>query len=114
MGHWSQTRGEASEIAAERYFEKEGYQRIARRLKTPFGEADLILRAPRHLVLVEVKSLSARSQIETRVSRGQRQRLFRIRDWLAARSQLEVRLLLACVEESGQIFLFNLGEEGLP
>ena len=48
-------KGRRAEDEAARFFEAEGYEIIARRLKTPRGEIDLVARRPGLLVCIEVK-----------------------------------------------------------
>lgn len=45
-----------AEIAARKYLENLGYEFMAQRLKTPFGELDLIMKHGSVIVFVEVKA----------------------------------------------------------
>jgi putative endonuclease len=48
--------GRAAESEAERYLRNKGYRILARNARTPSGELDLVARAGRTLVFIEVKA----------------------------------------------------------
>ena len=45
-----------SEIIARKHLETQGYEFIAQRLKTPFGELDLVMKNGAYIIFVEVKA----------------------------------------------------------
>ena len=51
--------GETGERRAERYLKKSGMKLLQRNYKTPFGEADLIMKSADEIVFVEVKTRSS-------------------------------------------------------
>ncbi|HRO66795.1 MAG TPA: YraN family protein [Pseudobdellovibrionaceae bacterium] len=111
--HWSHKKGLLSEEKVRLHLEGRGCRLIRSRFKTPYAEIDLLMRSGRGLLMVEVKSLSTRGFLETRLSRRQKERLHRAREWLAQGARDDVSLILAVVEESGKILLFNLSENDL-
>ncbi|MGE3164697.1 MAG: YraN family protein [Planctomycetota bacterium] len=60
-----------------------GYRVVARNLRTPVAEVDVVARRGRHLVLCEVKT--RRGPGDVVVSRAQRERLRRAARWLLPR-----------------------------
>ena len=77
-----QKAGQRGETWAAVWLALKGYRPIARRLKTPVGEIDLVLRRGRLLVFAEVKS-HRRGDPEA-VSATQRRRIGRAAAWLLA------------------------------
>ncbi len=64
MTAFRQRRGRQAEEYALRFLQKRGYRLIARNVRYPFGELDLVLHHPhRGLVVVEVRSLDRRTGI---------------------------------------------------
>ncbi|MBX3041308.1 MAG: YraN family protein [Bdellovibrionaceae bacterium] len=111
--HWTHEKGLVAEDKVRRHLEGQGYHLVRSRFKTPFAEIDLLMRSGNESLLVEVKSLSAKGFPETRLGRRQKQRLRHAQEWLAQKTESDVSLVLAMVEESGQILLFNLSEDDL-
>lgn len=72
---------------------------VARNLRTPLGEVDLVLERGQHLVVCEVKTRRGSWAVE--VSPGQKERLERASVWVLARYGTEDSVLsvdLVCVE----------------
>lgn len=61
-----------------------GYRIVARRLRTPVGEIDIVARRGRTLAIVEVKARQRRDGALASVSTRQRRRLQRAAQWLIA------------------------------
>jgi len=83
-------KGLAGEMKAAREYEKEGYEVLARRAKTPAGEIDLILKAPKanQIVFVEVKQRSTLEAAAYSVQPAQQQRLLKAADtWLSGKAK---------------------------
>jgi putative endonuclease len=78
--------GRRGERAARRALVRAGYRILARNLRTPGGEIDLLALDGETLVLVEVKS-TARAGFHPadRVDRAKRRRLCAAKAWLARR-----------------------------
>jgi putative endonuclease len=100
-------RGLACELEVSRFFEKSGYKLLAHRLKTPFGEIDLVMISPeKTLKLLEVKSARNEEFISNRVGRIQKQRLSRIHAYFLARYS-DVELNLAMVNGQNKVQVFD-------
>jgi putative endonuclease len=71
------------ERAAEDFLRRAGLRAVVRRYRTPVGELDLVMRAGRTLVFVEVKTQSndAWSDPALRVNVGKQRRLLRAVKW---------------------------------
>lgn len=106
-------RGQKAEDWVQRAFEKQGYRLIRKRWRTPLAEIDLFMAGGSGYLMVEVKTLSRRGFVESRVSVEQRRRLMRAREFLQDRCRAEVRLVFAFVEDDGKILLFNPLESDL-
>lgn len=64
MTSFRQKRGQKGEHYALQYLQKKGYRLVARNVRYPFGELDLVCIHPRRgLVIVEVRSLDRRTKI---------------------------------------------------
>ena len=72
-GAWAS--GAAAEEAVARHYEARGCAVAARRWRSPFGEADLILRDGATVVVVEVKKARSLDEAAHRLSRRQMDRL---------------------------------------
>jgi putative endonuclease len=82
-------RGRTAETLCVIYLALRGYRILARRLRTPVGEIDIVARRRGTLAIVEVKARSDRRRALESISRRQRQRLYRAALWLiAGRSDL--------------------------
>lgn len=80
----SQRRGQRAELAAAAYLIAKGHRILARRLKTPVGEIDIIAVKGRRLAFVEVKQRAAIADCEAAITPRLRQRVRRAADlWLA-------------------------------
>lgn len=85
-------RGEA---AAARHLRRQGCRILARNLRTPYAEVDVLAREGHILVLLEVKT-TARSGYRPRVRHAQVQRLARAARWLAGRPALRTSTGAPC------------------
>ena len=98
----AERRGRGAEAAAAWLLRLKGYRILARDLRTPVGEVDLIARRGRVLALIEVKTRATREQAAAAISPRQRQRIARAGEAFLARrpdlAELDLRfdaLLLA-------------------
>jgi len=89
--------GASGERIAARYLRKRGYRVLARNLRVPAGEADLICAAPdrRTIVLVEVKTRSSADAAfpEANVNRSKQRQITRVARAYVAAKQVEERPL---------------------
>ena len=77
-------RGRLSELAAAAFLMAKGYRILARRLKTPVGEIDLIARRGRRVAFIEVKLRANLEEAEASITSRQRTRVHHAADlWLA-------------------------------
>ncbi|MSU89558.1 YraN family protein [Rhodobacteraceae bacterium 2CG4] len=67
--------GLAAEDAAARLYQAEGGQELARRVRTPAGEIDLIVRLGEDIVFVEVKARRSHGAAAAAVSARQQERI---------------------------------------
>ena len=81
----AERRGRLAELAAVLLLTLKGYRVLARRVRTPVGEIDLIARRGRVLAFVEVKARSAEDAAAEAVTPGQRRRIARAAAWWLAR-----------------------------
>lgn len=68
-------RGLAAEDRVAQLFQEEGCDILARRQRTPFGEIDLIVADPDHLVFVEIKARRHLTEAAQSLSPRQAQRI---------------------------------------
>ena len=80
----AERRGRWAESFAFLYLLAKGYRPVARRLKTPVGELDLVMRRGETLVVVEVKARPSLDLAAGAISPRQWQRLTRAVEWLTA------------------------------
>ena len=81
----AERRGRGAEAAAAWLLRLKGYRILARDLRTPVGEIDLIARRGRVLALIEVKTRATRDQAAAAISPRQRQRIARAGEAFLAR-----------------------------
>jgi len=82
----AERRGRFAELAALVLLCAKGYRPVARRVRTPHGEIDLVVRRGETLVFVEVKARASLQAAAEAVSPRQRARIARGAGWwLAAR-----------------------------
>lgn len=92
---------EAEGLVAD-YFLKKKFELLARRLRTPYAEVDLVFRGPiGELLLVEVKSQPNSDFLA--ISSGQIERLRRAMLWFMQKNLGEVRCAIALVGRRGDI-----------
>ena len=100
----SQIRGLEAERAILEYYEKRNYLCLAKRLKTPFSEIDLLFWTPDgDLLMVEVKSSNSLSFRSQRITWKQKRRLQNSMTFLNARFDCLVLIHWAFVTQSGRI-----------
>ncbi len=80
-----------------------GSELIAHRLRSPFGEIDLVFKAQGRIQLVEVKSLGPRAIIDGRIGRRQRYRLTNCLSWAQGKWRMPTHMHLALVNNRGII-----------
>ena len=84
--------GRAGERHAARYLRRQGCRILARNLRTPVGEVDLLAQEGAWLIVVEVKAgrFADPDTLEARIDRSQRRRLLAAVQWVDrhARSDL--------------------------
>ncbi|MDJ0949954.1 MAG: YraN family protein [Alphaproteobacteria bacterium] len=87
--------GRWSEMACAVMLRLKGYRILARRLRTPVGEIDILARRGRVLAVVEVKARPNRRDARFAIGDRQRRRIVSAADWfLASRpdcADLEIR-----------------------
>lgn len=85
----AETRGRRSEAFAALWLQLKGYRVLARRVRLPVGEIDLIARRGNLVAFVEVKARKTRLEGETAVPRASWQRISRAAEsWMASRAAL--------------------------
>ena len=104
--------GRAGERLTEKRYKKAGYEILARNLKTPFGEADLVAKKGDTVAFVEVKMRSSESFGAPRdaVTRAKQARYGKIALWYAQRARLEncfIRFDVAEVRDGAVSILEN-------
>lgn len=77
-------RGRRAELIALLSLMVRGYRPVARNLKTPVGEIDLIMRRGRVLAVVEVKTRGSYADAAEAISPQQQARIRRATEWLLA------------------------------
>ena len=81
----AERRGRLAEMAAVVLLTLKGYRVLARRVRTPVGEIDMIARRGCVLAFVEVKARGAQDAAAEAVTLGQRRRIARAAAWWLAR-----------------------------
>ena len=81
----AERRGRGAEAMAAWLLRLKGYRILARDLRTPVGEVDLIARRGRVLALIEVKTRATRAEAAAAISPRQRQRIARAGEAFLAR-----------------------------
>ncbi|EKE10298.1 MAG: hypothetical protein ACD_16C00056G0017 [uncultured bacterium] len=72
---WAYLKGQWGEKIAARYLQLKGYSLLESRLKTPFGEIDLIMRKGSFIVAVEVKTRATYEEAAFSLSSFQMRRI---------------------------------------
>jgi putative endonuclease len=78
-------RGRFSELLAAAALIAKGYRILGRRVKTPFGEIDLIALRGRRIAFVEVKRRTTRLEAEAAIARRQAGRIARAAEFWISR-----------------------------
>ena len=73
--HAAERRGHKSEALAAFWLQLHGWRILARRLRTPAGEIDLVARRGRTVAFVEVKARATLAQTETALDRNRLRRV---------------------------------------
>jgi len=81
----AERRGRRAEAVAALWLRLKGYRVVDRRVRTPVGEIDLVLRRGRLVVFAEVKRRGAIADGLTAVGPAQRRRIGRAAQWWLAR-----------------------------
>ncbi len=82
--------GQWAEYIAAAYLISKGHRILARRLKTPVGEIDLIAIRGRRVAFIEVKRRPSQADCEAAITPRLRQRVHRAADlWLAKRPRYQ-------------------------
>ena len=81
----SQGRGRRGELLAAWFLRFKGYRILARDLRCPVGEIDLVARRGRTLAIVEVKARPDATAAAEAISPRQRQRILAALGWFLAR-----------------------------
>ncbi|MAU41350.1 MAG: hypothetical protein CMF31_06985 [Kordiimonas sp.] len=84
----AEQQGRRAETVALWYLRAKGYRCLARRLRTPFGELDLVMRHRGGLVFVEVKQRETVAVAIEALGTRQHQRLRRAASWYVAQQNL--------------------------
>ena len=85
----AESRGRRSEAIAALWLQLKGYRILARRVRLPVGEVDLIARRGNLVAFVEVKARKTRLEGETAVTPSSWRRISRAAEsWMAARPKL--------------------------
>lgn len=84
-GTAAERRGRWAEYAAMFYLLATGHALLGRRLRTPYGEVDILARRGDSLIVVEVKLRHSAEAAGAALSAAQQQRLMRAASHLAAR-----------------------------
>lgn len=88
------------------YLSQRGYDILSQRLKTPFGEVDILVASPKgFLVLIEVKTLRRWDWLENRIHWKQRARLRNCRSYIEDQWNQKAILYLALVNKDQIQFL---------
>jgi putative endonuclease len=99
--------GFGAEEAVARLYERRGYVVAARRWRSPWGEADLIVRSGATVVVVEVKKARSLDEAALRLSRRQMDRLCAAAQAFCAGEPkgtlTELRFDLALVDGMGRV-----------
>ncbi|MGE0847601.1 MAG: YraN family protein, partial [Flavobacteriaceae bacterium] len=82
----AEKRGRSAEIAALLLLAAKGWLPLARRVKTPVGEIDLVVRRARTLAFVEVMRRANAADALASVTHRQRARILRAAEWWLARN----------------------------
>jgi putative endonuclease len=85
----SRETGVLGEKLGEEYLKKAGYKIIARNVRSPFGEIDIVAEHQKTLVFIEIKA--RRNQIfglpEEAVGQNKKERLRRLGEWYLAQNR---------------------------
>src|SRR3989338_7538447 len=99
--------GETGEHIGEHYLKVQGYQIVARNVRSPFGEIDLVAKHQKTLVFVEVKTRRSFDfgLPEEAVTKRKKARLGRLASWYLTSysiSESEVRFDVLAVQLGGE------------
>jgi len=85
----AETRGRRGETLAALYLMAKGWRVLGRRLKTPRGEVDLVVRRGRKIAFVEVKWRARATDLDTAIDAWRLRRVAAAAEVLAARYMRE-------------------------
>lgn len=89
------------------HLEQQGLNLIERHYKTPFGEIDLLMQHPLGLFMIEVKTISHFEMLERIKRSGQFERLKRAYLYLSNKYDEPIYTLLAVIESSQKLYIFE-------
>lgn len=90
------------------FYLREGYRLLHQRLKTPYAEIDLVFKSSSgHVILVEVKAVTAKIFYGARLSLKQRQRLRRAFEWYCYKTQSPIEFHLVFVDQKEKIQIYK-------
>ena len=99
--------GETGEHIGEHYLKGQGYQIVARNVRSPLGEIDLVAKHQKTLVFVEVKTRRSADfgLPEESITKRKKARLGRLASWYLSQhsiSESEVRFDVLAVQLGGE------------
>ena len=102
----NQSTGKVGERLSEAYLKKQGYEIVARNVRSPFGEIDLVAKHKKTLVFVEVKTRRGTDfgLPEEAVTKRKKVRLGRLASWYLTQcpgSDLPVRFDVLAIQLEG-------------
>lgn len=77
----SYKKGVDTEMQILKYFFSRGYECLHQRLRTPFGELDLVLSKDAEILFVEVKYRKSMGEAQIALRQTQKKRIFRSAEW---------------------------------
>jgi putative endonuclease len=81
----AERRGRIGEAVAALYLQLQGWRIVARRVRTPLGEVDLIARRARTTLFVEVKTRATRAELDFAIDQHRLSRVASAASLLASR-----------------------------
>ena len=106
--YWAHERGLQSEKYVIQFYQDQGFELLAQRVKTPFAEVDLLFRTPdQNVLMVEVKTANIRDFHLHRISVHQRKRLLRALLFLAEKLESLVEVHWAFVTKGGEVTIIE-------
>lgn len=102
--YWAHQRGLDSEDVVRKFYERQGYELLAQRLRTPFAEIDLLFKTEvGHVLMVEVKTSNISDFQPHRISKKQKERQKRALLYLTSQLECLVEVHWAFVTKAGDV-----------